>query len=43
MAEVIDMRARVRQLREMMQTLDAQLKQQRQMIDRLARVAGATR
>ncbi|HSN28542.1 MAG TPA: hypothetical protein VLT45_19790 [Kofleriaceae bacterium] len=43
MAELIDMRARVRQLREMMQTLDAQLKQQRQMIDRLARVAGATR
>lgn len=43
MPELIEMRTRVRRLRELMQTLDAQLKQQRQMVDRLARVAGSTR
>lgn len=43
MPELIEMRTRVRRLRELMQSLDAQLKQQRQMVDRLARVAGSTR
>ena len=43
MSELIDTRARVHQLRELMQSLDQQLKRQREIIEHLARRAGATR
>lgn len=43
MAELFEMRARVRHVQQLMETLAAQLKQQRQMVDRLARAAGASR
>lgn len=43
MSEPIDMRARVHQLRQVMQSLDQQLKRQREIIEYLARRAGATR